>query len=330
MRIRNPRAEWGSRGGWGRRQATGLLVAGVLIAGVMGCGADPEAGREPGPEPSRGPDVGPCPPEPDARHDRMARLCAVAGAWEGSDAARRWAEEFHPLDSVVQLPEGGLRDDSDVRAFENGSVRASTSLPDEAADGSIRWENGESGTVPLMSAAAAFGAMDSGIADGSTDVHALEVTGVERGEMRLRTSRGPAQVPAWLFTLDGYDTPLRHAAVALPEPPAAPVDPVDDEDGNGGEGELQGVGALGPLSEDGLSVTVRWLRGGCDGRDFDVLETDASVVIAASAVPGPPDRVCTTEVRPVWQTVELERPLGERAPLDAFTGEVLQPEPAPE
>ncbi|RBM22990.1 hypothetical protein DEH69_03480 [Streptomyces sp. PT12] len=297
----------------------------ILVAGVVGCGADTAAEREPGPEPSRGPDLGPCPPEPGAQQDLLARQCAVAAAWEGSDEARRWAEEFHPLDPVIQLPEGGLRDDSDALAFENGSVRALTSLPDEAAEGSIRWEDGESGPVPLMSAADAFGEMDSGIADSSPGFHALEVTGVERGEMRLRTSRGPAQAPAWLFTLDGYDTPLRHAAVALPEPPAAPVGPVEDGEGGGGEGELRGLDALVPTGEDGRDVSVMWLKGSCDGRDLDVLETDASVVIAASVDAAPPDVVCTAEVRPVWQTVELERPLGERAPLDAYTGEVLQP-----
>jgi hypothetical protein len=47
-----------------------------------------------------------------------------------------------------------------------------------------------------MSAADAFGEMDSGILTDLPDNHALEVTGVELGEMRVQTSRGPAQVGA--------------------------------------------------------------------------------------------------------------------------------------
>ncbi|WP_049566276.1 hypothetical protein [Streptomyces sp. SBT349] len=239
----------------------------------------------------------------------------MADAWEASDAPRRWAEEFHPLDAHVQLPEDGLRDE-----FQNGAVRALTSLPGESADGAIRWEDGETSTVPLMSAAAAFGEMDSGIAERVEGYPAMEVTGVEPGEMRLHTSRGPAQVPAWLFTLDGYDTPLRYAAVAAPTPPTASIEPAV------GDRDLAGL-ALGSLSEDGRRVTVTWWDGSCEESAIDVLETDESIVIARSVSGGPPPgTACTAEVRIVEKTLELEHPLGERAPLDASTGEVLQPE----
>ncbi|MGP4114845.1 hypothetical protein ACTWP5_28560 [Streptomyces sp. 4N509B] len=325
---------WATRGRWGTR-----LLTGVLVAGVLGCGADSdpgggsdtdtgtdrgtgtgaESGRSPGPE--AGDD--PCSPEPDPSREHLPRMCAVADAWEGSEAARRWIEEFQPLDSVVQLPEGGLRGEKDVLAYENGSFRALTALPEERVDGAIRWEDGETRPVSLMSAADAFGEMSSGIADSSPGFDALEVTGVASGEMRVRTSRGPAQVPAWLFTLDGYDTPLRHAAVPFPEPLAAPVD-----QGDGGGGELRGLEALGEVSEDGRRVTVTWWNGSCTETAFDVLETEESVVLAAWIAGGPPEgTVCTAEVRIVRKTLELERPLGERAPLDAFSGEVLQPGP---
>lgn len=306
---------WTAWGGWGAR-----VVTGALVAGVLGCSADAEP--EPSAETGPGPDVrttpegdGPCPPGPESRRDRLPRMCAVAEAWEGSDAARRWTEGFHPLDAHVQLPEDGLRDD-----FQNGAVRALTSLPEESADGAIRWEGGETSPVPLMSAADAFGEMDSGIAQRVEGYPAMEVTGVELGEMRLHTSRGPAQVPAWHFTLDGYDIPLRYAAVAVPKPPAAPVEPAADDH------DLSAL-MLGPLSEDGRSVTVTWWDGSCEESEIDVLETDESVVIARSVSGGPPPgTVCTAEVRLVEKTLELERPLGARAPLDASTGEVLQPE----
>ncbi|ONK13561.1 hypothetical protein [Streptomyces sp. MP131-18] len=336
----NHRDAWTTWSGRGTRPLTGGLLAALvaLAAGVLGCGAEAEQGRDPGPDPAPDPSTAPaddpCLPGagPDPERERLPRMCAVADAWEASDAAGRWAAEFHPLAPLVELPEGGLRDESDTRAFENGSFKALTSLPDESADGSIRWENGENGEagengpVPLRSAADVFGEMDSGIDDHSPDFHALRVTDVEPGEMRLRTSRGPAEVPAWLFTLDGYDTPLRHAAVAVPEPPAAPVGPVAAD----GEHRPVGLEALGPVSEDGRQVTVTLLMGSCDDLAVDVLETDESVVLAASVVGGPPPGTrCTEEERTVRKTVDLERPLAERAPLDAHTGEALQPERAP-
>jgi hypothetical protein len=61
-----------------------------------------------------------------------------------------------------------------------------------------------------------------------------------------------------------------------------------------------------------------------------VLETDESVVIARSVGSPPPDVVCTAEVRTLEKTVELDRPPRGTGPLDASTGEVLQPELAPE
>jgi hypothetical protein len=325
MRNWNTWAAWGS---WGTR-----LLTGVLVAGVLGCSADaePEGNRNPAPDPApdlrTAPDNDPCSPEPDPQSEWLPRMCAVADAWRESDAPRRWVEEFHPLDPDVQLPEGGLRDFSDAGSLRSGSFRVLTSMPDEPADGAIRWEDGETRSAPLMSAADAFGEMDSGIANRiGPDYPALEVTGVEPGEMRVNTSRGPAQVPAWLFTLDGYDTPLRHTAVAAPERLAAPVGPAEIDS----ENELEGVEMVGPLSRDSRRITVTWEGGGCVRGDVDMLETDASIVFARSGGPPPEDAVCTAEVRTLEKTLELDRPLGERAPLDASTGEVLQPVLPPE
>jgi hypothetical protein len=307
-------------------------LAGVFVAGLLGCSAESSGegegegggdGAGAGPERSAGPDGGPCSPEPDPQREWLPRMCAVAEAWAESDAPRRWVAEYHPLDPDVQLPESGWRDYSDAGSFRSGSFRALTSMPDEAAEGAIRWEDGETRPVPLTSAADVYGEMDSGIATRiGPDYPALEVTGVELGEMRLNTSRGPAEVPAWLFTFDGYDTPLRYAAVSAPEPlAAAPIDPVEVDS----EDELVGLETAGPLSRDSRRITVTWTGGGCNTGDFDVLETDESVVIARS-VGEPPEGVeCTAEVRTVERTVELDRPLGERAPLDASTGEVIQP-----
>ena len=54
---------------------------------------------------------------------------------------------------------------------------------------------------------------------------ALLVTGVTLGTVTLRTSRGEASVPAWLFTVRELATPVARVAVAPSAIAAEPADP---------------------------------------------------------------------------------------------------------
>jgi hypothetical protein len=143
----------------------------------------------------------------------------------------------------------------------------------------------------------------------------LTVTRAKLGETTLATSRGPATVPAWLFTIEGYDTPLKRVAVdpsKLPEPPIGPVDQLSDD--------LWELNQLVEVAEDGRSVTVLAHHGSCDdGPAVEALETDGSVVLSGYVV-GRKDGPCTADLRAKKVTVELDRPLGDRILLDAFTG----------
>jgi hypothetical protein len=144
----------------------------------------------------------------------------------------------------------------------------------------------------------------------------LTVTGAKLGEMTLATSRGPATVPAWLFTLDGYDTPLKQAAVDPLKPPTPPVEPVAE----GSSDTLQPLPQLVGTASDGKSVTVVADHGACDdGPAVEVLETEGSVVLSASVV-GTKEGPCTDQMLREMVTVKLDRPLGDRMLLDAFTG----------
>jgi hypothetical protein len=290
--------------------ALGLAVA----AGLAGCGTetDPAGGSVTdvdAAEPSER-------PEPDPGSPRMRE---VAREWQGSEAERRWQEGYFPLDGTVRPPEGGLREGADRRAFDEGSLTLSGPLSGRSQEGRIRWENGESRTATVISAEAAFGQVNSGPSGGG--IPTLNVSGAELGEMRLRTSQGPADVPAWLFSIDGYDTPMRVAAVTPPQtPPRAPVDAVE-----GDPGPAQPLEGLLSVADDGMSVTVVAGHGACDGgAEVDVLETGESLVFAGLIV-NESDRICTEEVLTEDITLELERPVGERAMLDAFTGELLLP-----
>jgi hypothetical protein len=309
---------------WIRRGVAAATLA-LLAGGVLGCGTE-ESGDEDRTAPAgdtaenagnanngdNGDDTDPGPASP--------RMEEVADAWQGSDEAAEWREGYYPIDGPVQLPDGGLAEGRDQRAYNRGAFTLDTALPNGTTrDQRIRWENGESMWVTPMSAEAALGIVDTGAAQGPGPT--LEVTGAEAGETQLHTSRGPATVPAWHFTIEGYDTPLIIASVEVPEALNAPVGPMEGDPGPARP--LEGVVSV---SGDGTSVTLLAGRGACDGgTDVDVYETEESVVFAG-LVTGEfddPEVACTSQLITDPVTVELDQPVGERALLDSFNGKLL-------
>jgi hypothetical protein len=279
------------------RTAVQLLAVVALFAGTA-CGAERAAGG------GESPETGPPP-----RSETRAR--AVADAWDGSPAAEAWRRGLVPMGDVVQLPEGAFRSEADKRAYATQNFELRGRLPDPPGeDAEVTWTDGGRLTLPLLTAEEAYRALDRNGGPGPR----LTVTGVRPGRMTLATGRGPATVPAWLFTLKGYDTPLRRIAVRPTEPPAPP--PATPAAGEG----LWEVWRLTEVSGDGRSVTVLAGHGACDdGPVVDVLETKGSVVLSGS-VTGTKDGPCTSQLLHEEVTVELDRPLGERAVLDARTG----------
>jgi hypothetical protein len=295
------------------RTARLLLVLALSAAGAgaaAGCGTA-EAGRtEPTPSPRS--------------KDRAHR---VAEAWDGSRAAAQWRAGYHPIAPVVQLPAGGLRNDADRRAYATGTFDLKAPLPyARGKSGRVTWKEGSSLTRPLMAAERAYRTLDRNSGPGPR----LTVTKAELGEMTVLTSRGPATVPAWLFTLEGYATPVKTAAVNPSEAPKSPVAPLGPDVPTD---VLAPLGGLTKVAEDGRSVTVLAHHGSCDdGPVVTALETRGSVVLSAS-VTGTDDGPCTSDLRGEKVTVKLDRPVGDRVVLDAFTGRPVPytewPGPAP-
>lgn len=245
--------------------------------------------------------------------DARSRAAKVAAAWDGSRAAEVWRKGYYPLADTVQLPDHAFNDEHDKEAYMARRVVLDTELPTEPpAEGTVEWEGGGELSLPLMDARQAFRSIAGNDGDGPH----LTVTAVKLGEAALLTSRGPATVPAWLFTLEGYDTPLKRVALEpseLPKPPIGPAAEVPSDD-------LWDLDQLSSVSGDGRSVTVSAFHGACDdGPRVDVLETDGSVVLSGSIV-GTSDGPCTSNLLGEQVTVKLKRPLGDRVLLDAFTG----------
>ncbi|MGW6058072.1 hypothetical protein [Streptomyces sp. NPDC055189] len=285
------------------RTAKSLVAIALLVGGacaVAGCGSE-KADRSGAQVPDSG-----------SALKREVRARQVADAWDGSQAAEVWGKGYYPMGEAVQLPEEGFRTAADQRAFTTQNFALHGDLPgDPHEDGAVQWKSGGSLALPLAGARTAYEALARGVNDGAH----LTVTGAKPGEMDLVTSRGPATVPAWLFTLEGYDTPLKRAAVTPSKLPRSPIGAAKDVS----TGVLSPLGRLVEVAGGGRSVTVVANHGACDdGPAVDVLETGGSVVLSAS-VTGTKDGPCSGVLHGEEVTVQLDQPVGDRVLLDAFT-----------
>ncbi|MFF5177612.1 hypothetical protein ACFY2Q_06250 [Micromonospora sp. NPDC000316] len=308
-----------------RRQA--LLLVLPLLFGV-GC-AGPAGG----------------PPGPEHRAEAFDRRAAeVAEAWRPGP---EWRTGYVPLQEPTVLA-GDPRFTPDTEAaFRAGWYRAQVPIPPAGVgDGEIRFPDGRS-TVPLVSAAEAYRQLDQGdplpcpgrpkqpglpapggptvepgpdgwsTSSTSTACLSLTVTGVTLGAVPVRTSRGEAQVPAWLFAVEELATPVARLAVAptavtpVPEP-TAPAAPLAD-----GLVAAQDLAAV-----DGVRLTVRLGVGACDTGITPLVWERPDVVVVGGAVTRATGQcIAMLKVEPV--TVTLAAPLGARPVLDVFSGAPL-------
>jgi hypothetical protein len=288
-------------------------------------------------EPSTGPGAA-----PDRRQAAFQqRATEVAQAWQAVPNPD-WRTGYVPLQEPTVLPADVKFGDDTKQAFLAGWYREQVTLPTGTpAEGTIRFSDGPL-KVPLVSAAEAYRQLDQGdpppcparpaspppapevtgpdgsvSAPGMSACTPLTVTAVELGTATVRTSRGEATVPAWLFTVDELAARVARVAVApaavgaVPEVPAPPGTPGDGL-----------VAAQDLTAVDGAKLSYRLGVGACDTAIAPaVLQRDEVVVIGGTVVRS--TGLCTSqlELKPV--TVTLDQPLGARTVLDAVTGQPL-------
>ncbi|MEU8470554.1 hypothetical protein AB0F30_22065 [Streptomyces sp. NPDC029006] len=174
------------------------------------------------------------------------------------------------------------------------------------------WGSGKTLTRPLIGANQAYQSFALNRSDGRR----LTVTGAKLGTTTIVTSRGKATVPAWLFTLESYDTPLKRIAGTPSKLPRPPIGQARQDSAGG----LRNVARLAGTAADGRSITVRATHGSCDdGPVVKALETDETVVLYAS-IAGARSGPCAAEMIEQSVKVELRKPLGDRLLLNALTG----------
>ncbi|MFD3762199.1 hypothetical protein [Streptomyces sp. NPDC058622] len=279
------------------RRAAAVVVLGALTAGCTGAGG-PDGDGKGGARPA----------------DLAPRMAQAAGYWEGADRLARWRAGFHAMGDVTRPPAGGFHDAADRIAYQERNFTIRGDLPREAPrPGQARavWADGTPLPVTPLSAADTYATFDLEPDRG----HALVVTGARLGELPLSTSRGPATVPAWFFTLEGYESPLARVAIDLREHQEPVITRPAPE--TGGLTPLFGHRATGP---EATSFTVFAERGVCEAARIEVLEGSGAVVLGGYArpLPGAPD-ACDASRQADEVRVTLSAPLGDRAIVDART-----------
>lgn len=206
----------------------------------------------------------------------------------------------------------------------SGQVLAGGVLPAAPqATGTVTWDGGATLDVPLVGADAALAAIPRSDCGGCPP---LTATGARLTTAKISTTRGPATVPAWEYTLQ--DTAVRvtrpavaaSAAVTVTPPSWDPFNspgglPIDSASVNAAGTTLTLVftGSPGPASQP------------C-GADYtgEVVESANAVVVIILTHPHAANEACTAIGYRRTLDVDLAAPLGERALLDIQQGLPMQ------
>lgn len=196
------------------------------------------------------------------------------------------------------------------------AVALPTAIP---AAAELRWPDGASRTVELLSAAAALAEIRSSGDASCGGCRPLRVTGAELTTATMDTSRGPASTPVWSYALEGTAVRIVRVAVAskvsvVPpswDPMAAPQGIAIDSAKLLDERRLlvSFVGAPGPGTEP------------C-GADYsaEAVESARAVVVIVVEHRNPTPGACTAVGAVRTAEVVLASPLGDRAVLEVQQG----------
>jgi hypothetical protein len=310
---------------------TARVAGGLALLLLLAACAQPGAPGLPDPPAGTGSDA-------DVADEFGRRAAEIASRWRGSGAEATWRTGLVPLESLTVLPDGPVSDAA-AQAIAAGWLRTDLDLSAEPpGDGEVVFADGEVVPVPLVPLADAWDAIYGGEPMCSdepapprptpTDPEApvgssrrctvLTVTDAYAGTVTLATNRGPAEVPAWLFEVEGLTAPVARVAVA-PEA-VAEVPRLADVDYPYQEGLAVASGLVAVGERD---LTYRVGVGACDEEPAPLrYETEEVVVVGAIARLKPGTTVCTDQLLLAETSVALEAPLGRR-PVLSTTGEVL-------
>jgi predicted small lipoprotein YifL len=294
-----------------------LAVMAALALALTGC----DTNRAPMDEPP--PTVG-----DEAQLARMRQQAHdILDRWEAAYAAAK-QPVFVPLDAFrpgmvnLSAPENE-KDIEDHRFVLDGPVPF-----DVPVGATLRWPSGQTRAITALTATQAYEAMTARYREecgGCSPTGTIRITGARLTTAPIDAIDGPVTVPAWEFTLDGYQARLVMAAVPATEalvPPEAPWDSAHPP---------LGLSFLTAKStSDGRTVTVDFTGAqfGADqpcGKDYTleaVTSVHAVVIIVRTVdykgLAG--FGACNMMGFPRTASVQLPEPLGNRVLLEGTTG----------
>jgi hypothetical protein len=286
----------------------------VAVLAVAACGSQRAAPQAAGQTaPSAAGQVGP--------PAFVARARQVTAQWDRSVVARVWrtglvlmeASDLTPVPSNAAF---GSQREKD--AFGSGHFRLAGTLPAGPLPGLVRWADGTTLRLPLLTAQAAFAELATQRpCSGPHGCGQLTVTGVQPGVVSVHTSRGLASVPAWRFTVSGLGWKVSEVAVARSAfvvlPGYGPIPPAGQN--------TPGVNGLTAVSADGRTLTLGFIGSACDAAwGAYRYESSGTVVVGSWEKPAAGNSPCPAVGMPRTARVTLARPLGTRVILDVASG----------
>jgi hypothetical protein len=288
-----------------RLRGFGVLAVIGLVVGVSGCVAAPASSGQ---------------------VDEIHRQAQEALArWEAAATAGAGGSGFVLVgESTLMVGDdwGPNIDGGNAKmAWYAGLFAGSNPLPSEAPpDGTVQWQDGTTHAVPVISAQQALSDMKAGAVQPCPDCIPLQITGARLTTATFQTSRGPAQVPAWEFSLKDTDVKLDQVAVGG-QFSAPPVPTANDQ--------TSGQPWIGPrvvnasLDAGGMILTVHFV-GAPDagdkpcGADYtaEAVESDTAVVVIVYEHPNATPAACSLAGALRTAQVTLAKPLGSRTLID--------------
>jgi hypothetical protein len=252
---------------------------------------------------------------------------------QAQDALERWADAVRTSGGAsitfVGDVTGQIGDweeavgENNKSALMAGLIEAATPLSDATPSrDKVRWLDGSEVDVNVLSAADTFDALVAAAAKDSAcpDCTPLVITGAQLATGLVDTSRGAANAPAWVLSIEG--TSVKVTRIAVDESVTVDPPPWNANDPPVGISIESATG-----SEDSKKLTVSFVGAvnGADqpcGADYtaEAVESDLAVVIILHEHRNPAEVACRAVGTTRTAKVTLDMPLGKRAVLEIKQG----------
>jgi hypothetical protein len=249
---------------------------------------------------------------------------------QAHDALQRWADAVRKsggatitfvgdLTGQIGTWEVAVGEDS-KSALMAGRVETSATLSDAPARAQVKWLDGSSVDVTVLSAADTLAALVASGDGGCPECRPLAVTDAQLGTGLVDTSRGPANAPTWVFSIAGTSVKVTRVAVDK----SVTVDPPPWNANDPPEG-ISIDAATGAEGSKKLTVTfvgaVKDADQAC-GADYtaEAVESPLAIVVIVHEERNPTEVACDAVGKTRAATLTLDAALGTRAVLEVKQG----------